>query len=199
MQINDILAETGGLQAIARELGISEAQVESGAAALSPAILGGFKKQVQSQPDGIAGLGDLLGQLGGGRLLDELLGQQPTDLSQGNGVLGRIFGSKDVSRTVSQAAARAQTGERLIYREVKAGRLKAARVGGRRELRLRDEWIDAWLGAKDRRFALSRSEERARQSMAGGRHPATCRARPPRPHQRRADVDVSVEHERRCI
>jgi len=50
-------------------------------------------------------------------------------------------------RTVKQAAKRAQTGERLIYREVKAGRLKAARVGGRRELRFRDEWIDAWLEA----------------------------------------------------
>jgi excisionase family DNA binding protein len=48
-------------------------------------------------------------------------------------------------RTVAQAAAGAQTGERLIYREVKAGRLKAARVGARRELRLRDDWIDAWL------------------------------------------------------
>jgi len=48
-------------------------------------------------------------------------------------------------RTVEQAAARAQTGVKLIYREVKAGRLRAARVGGRRELRLTDEWIDAWL------------------------------------------------------
>jgi excisionase family DNA binding protein len=48
-------------------------------------------------------------------------------------------------RTVSEAAARAQTGTRLIYREAKAGRLKAARVGGRRELRFRDAWIDAWL------------------------------------------------------
>jgi hypothetical protein len=109
MQINDILAETGGLQSMARELGISEAQVASGAAALGPAILGGFKKQVQSQPDGLAGLGGLLGQLGGGGLLDGVLGQQPTDLSQGNGVLGQIFGSKDVSRTVSQDAA-AKTG-----------------------------------------------------------------------------------------
>ena len=105
MQINDILAETGGLQSIARELGISEAQVASGAAALSPAIFGGFKKQVQSQPDGLAGLGGLLGQLGGGSLLDDVLGQHPTDVSQGNGVLGRIFGSKDVSRTVSQDAS----------------------------------------------------------------------------------------------
>lgn len=109
MQINDILAETGGLQSLARELGISEAQAASGAAALSPAILGGFKKQVQTDPNGLAGLGGLLGQLGGGGLLDEVLSPNPTDVSQGNGVLGQIFGSKDVSRTVSQNAA-ARTG-----------------------------------------------------------------------------------------
>ena len=47
--------------------------------------------------------------------------------------------------TVGQAAARAQVGRRIIYSEVQAGRLKAARVGGRRELRLRPAWIDRWL------------------------------------------------------
>jgi excisionase family DNA binding protein len=47
--------------------------------------------------------------------------------------------------TVKQAAERAQVGPRLIYREVRAGRLKAARVGGRRELRLLPAWIDLWL------------------------------------------------------
>ena len=33
----------------------------------------------------------------------------------------------------------------MIYREVKANRLKAARVGGRRELRFLATWIDDWL------------------------------------------------------
>ena len=47
--------------------------------------------------------------------------------------------------TVDEAANRARTGARLIYREVNAGRLRAARVGGRREIRVRPEWIDAWL------------------------------------------------------
>jgi len=109
MQMTDILAQMGGLQSMARELGVSESQVATGAEALVPAILGGFKKQVQSQPTGLDGLGGLLGQLGGGGLLDNVLSPQPTDVSQGNDVLGQIFGSKDVSRAVTQNAA-SQTG-----------------------------------------------------------------------------------------
>jgi hypothetical protein len=105
MQITDILAQMGGLQSMARELGVSESQAVSGAAALIPAILGGFKKQAQSQPSGLAGLGGLLGQLGGGGLLDEVLAPQPTNVNRGNDVLGQIFGSRDVSRTVAQNAA----------------------------------------------------------------------------------------------
>lgn len=105
MNINDILTETGGLQSMARELGISEAEASSGAAALTPAILGGIEKQAQSQPDGLEGLSGLLGGLGGGRLLDNLLAPEPTDVNQGNNVLGQIFGSKDVSRTVAQHAS----------------------------------------------------------------------------------------------
>ncbi len=105
MQLSDILAQTGGLKSLATELGISEGQAASGAAALLPAILGGFKKQAQAQPNGIEGLGGLLGKLGGGSLLDNVLSPQPTDVSQGNDVLGQIFGSKDVSRTVAANAA----------------------------------------------------------------------------------------------
>jgi hypothetical protein len=105
MQITDILAQMGGLQSMARELGVSESQAASGAEALIPAILGGFKKQAQAQPSGLEGLGGLLSQLGGGGLLDEVLAPQPTDVSHGNDVLGQIFGSKDVSRAVAQNAA----------------------------------------------------------------------------------------------
>lgn len=105
MQITDMLSQLGGLQSIARELGISESQAASGAEALAPAILGGFQKQAQAQPQGAEGLGGLLGQLGGGSLMDDVLSPQPTDVSRGDGVLGQIFGSKDVSRAVAQNAA----------------------------------------------------------------------------------------------
>jgi len=109
MQITDILAQSGGLQAMAKELGISEADAARGASALAPAILGGFKKQAQTQPAGIEGLGGLIGQLGGGSLLEDVLSPNPTNVSRGNDVLGQIFGSRDVSRTVAQNAS-AQSG-----------------------------------------------------------------------------------------
>ncbi|MCW5609795.1 MAG: DUF937 domain-containing protein [Rubrivivax sp.] len=109
MQLTDLLARMGGLQSMARELGVDERQVASGADALLPAILGGFKKQAQGQPAGLEGLGGLLGQLGGGSLLDEVMAPQPTPVEHGNDVLAQIFGSKDVSRSVAQNAA-AQTG-----------------------------------------------------------------------------------------
>ncbi|MGN7931327.1 DUF937 domain-containing protein [Sphingopyxis sp. 22461] len=108
MNLTDILAQAGGIESIAKELGIPPAMAKQGADALLPAILGGFKKQAQSG-GGVEGLGGLLGQLGGGGLLDSVLGSQPTEVSQGNDVLGQIFGSKDVSRTVAGQAA-AQTG-----------------------------------------------------------------------------------------
>ena len=105
MQMSDILAQTGGFDSIARELGVDHVQVATGAEALLPAILGGMKKQAQGQASGMDGLDGLLGQLGGGGLLDNLLSPQPTNVGAGNDVLGQLFGSKEVSRTVAQSAA----------------------------------------------------------------------------------------------
>ena len=105
MNLTDILAQAGGLHSVARDLGMDEKQTAAGAEALLPAILGGMKRRAQTQPSGLDGLGGLLGQLGGGGLLDQVLGPQPTDPSQGNQVLGQIFGSKDVSRAVADDAS----------------------------------------------------------------------------------------------
>jgi hypothetical protein len=107
MQLTDILAQMGGIQSMARELGVSESQATAGAAALLPALLGGFKKQ--ARPSGLEGLAGMLGQLGGGGLLDDVLSPQPTNVARGNDVLGQIFGSPDVSRTVASRAS-SQTG-----------------------------------------------------------------------------------------
>jgi hypothetical protein len=109
MQITDLLAQTGGLQSLARELGIDDRQAAAGAAALVPAILGGLQKHEQATSGSVGGLGELLARLGGGNLMDQVLSPGPTDVAAGNAVLGQIFGSKDVSRTVADSAT-AQSG-----------------------------------------------------------------------------------------
>jgi excisionase family DNA binding protein len=47
--------------------------------------------------------------------------------------------------TVREAAGRAKCGARSIYNATRNGKLRAARLGGRRELRFLPEWVDAWL------------------------------------------------------
>jgi hypothetical protein len=109
MDMASMLAQSGAIGAIAKQLGVNEQVAQMGAQALLPSILGGFKKQAQAQPAGIEGLGGLLGQLGGGGLFDSVLAPEPTPVDQGNSILGQIFGSKDVSRSVAGHAAE-QTG-----------------------------------------------------------------------------------------
>jgi hypothetical protein len=104
-QILNALGGPAGVAAMARDLGVDQATVEKGAAALLPMVLGGFKQQAQAQPQGLAGLVGMLSNMGGGSLLDAVLAPKPTPVDQGNQVLGQIFGSKDVSRTVAQQAA----------------------------------------------------------------------------------------------
>lgn len=47
--------------------------------------------------------------------------------------------------TTDEAALRARCGEKIIYRAARSGKLRCAKVGGRRELRFRPLWIDQWL------------------------------------------------------
>ncbi len=105
--ILEALGGSGGLAQMARELGIDERTAMAGAAALLPMVMGGFSKQAAASPQGVEGLAGMLGQMGGGSLLEAVLAPRPTPVDQGNAVLGQIFGSKDVSRAVADRAASA--------------------------------------------------------------------------------------------
>ena len=100
MDMMSILKQSGAIGSIAQQLGVNEQVAQMGAEALLPSILGGFKKTAQAQPTGLEGLGGLL---------DSVVSADPTPVEQGNDVLGQIFGTKDVSRTVAGHAAE-QTG-----------------------------------------------------------------------------------------
>ena len=69
MQITDVLARMGGLQSVARELGVTEDQVSQGAdALLLGGLLGGQAGGARS-----GGLGGLLDMNGDGNALDDIL------------------------------------------------------------------------------------------------------------------------------
>lgn len=120
MDINSLLQNSGAISALSSQLGIDRATAERGAAALMPQVASGFQNPRGDTPQaaaahpagalgGLGGLGGLIGMLGGGGLLDNVVGNEPTQVGKGNDILGSIFGSKQASRDVAQEAA-AQSG-----------------------------------------------------------------------------------------
>jgi hypothetical protein len=99
----------GATQQLGQQFGLNESQVSSALSALVPALAAGFQQNMSS-PQGLDGL---LSALGGGqhqRYVDDAntLAQSDT-VTDGNAILGHVFGSKDVSRQVATRAA-TQTG-----------------------------------------------------------------------------------------
>ncbi len=105
MDLQKMIAQAGGLDAIAHQMGVGTDQAANGLGALLPAVLGGFKKNAQGNEQGLGGLMGAIEGLGGGGLLDNVVGSQPTDINKGNDILGQVFGSKDVSRAVAAHAS----------------------------------------------------------------------------------------------
>lgn len=106
-----IMSAQGGntAQQVGAQLGLNQQQSQSAIAALLPAISSALKQNT-SNPQGLAGL---LGALQGGnhdQYLEkpETLGQAES-ITDGNAILGHLFGSKDVSRAVAGRASE-QTG-----------------------------------------------------------------------------------------
>jgi len=64
-----------------------------------------MRGQAAASPQGFGGLGSILAGLGGDGLLSNVVAPEPTNVSQGDGVLGQIFGNKDNSRAVAADAA----------------------------------------------------------------------------------------------
>ncbi|MGN6818928.1 MAG: DUF937 domain-containing protein [Sphingomonas sp.] len=83
--------------ALAQQFGLTPDQANAAVGALLPAVLGGIKSAEQG------------GGLGSVADIANATNSPATDTDAGNAVLGQIFGSKDVSRSVATAAS-AQTG-----------------------------------------------------------------------------------------
>ena len=99
----------GAAQQAGAQLGLNQQQSQSAIAALLPAISSALKQNT-AKPQGLAGL---LGALQNGnhsQYLDNAASlKSETAMTDGNAILGHLFGSKDVSRAVAGHAAK-QTG-----------------------------------------------------------------------------------------
>ena len=98
-----------GVRQLAGNFGLNEEQTKSAVSSLLPALGQGLARNATS-PGGIESLMGALASGGHERYMDnpETLGSEDT-IRDGNGILGHILGSKDVSRQVAGNAA-AQTG-----------------------------------------------------------------------------------------
>jgi hypothetical protein len=108
MNLTDLLESAGGSQSIAKlaaQFGLDTADAGKLIGALSPALVKGMQKQTVS-PDTRAGLERAIQSERHQRYLDEpeLLADEEAR-KDGNGILGHLFGSKDVSRDVAARAA----------------------------------------------------------------------------------------------
>jgi hypothetical protein len=106
-----MLAAQGGstTRQLGQQFGLDEGQVSSALSALVPALTAGLQRNMSS-PQGLDGL---VSALGGGqhqRYVEDMgTLEHPDTVADGNGILGHILGSKDVSRQLASHAA-AQTG-----------------------------------------------------------------------------------------
>jgi excisionase family DNA binding protein len=58
--------------------------------------------------------------------------------------------------TAAQAAEYVHRGRRFVLREIHAGRLRAARIGGRGEILTRREWCDQYVEEQATPIAMQR-------------------------------------------
>ncbi len=105
--LEEILGAQNGqlLEGLANQFGLSKAQAGGAVGSLLPAVSQGLKREMASR----AGRESLAGALASGdhgRYIDDLaILRDPQAVENGNGILGHIFGSKDVSREVAGRAS----------------------------------------------------------------------------------------------
>jgi hypothetical protein len=104
-----------GIEALSRQFGLSQQQTQAALQALMPAFSQGLKRNA-SDPYGMA---DFMTAMASGQhakyFEDAARANSPEGVAEGNGILGHLFGSKDLSRAVTgQAAAMTGIGQNIL-------------------------------------------------------------------------------------
>ncbi|MFC5386639.1 DUF937 domain-containing protein [Aquamicrobium segne] len=103
------------MEELAKQFNLSQAQAQEAVAALLPAFSQGLKRNTADT----SGLGDFLNALSTGQhakyFEDASRAFSAQGIEEGNGILGHLFGSKDLSRAVAGQAAQATgLGQQLL-------------------------------------------------------------------------------------
>lgn len=106
MNLMEAILSGGGspVTSMAKKFGLDEGQVTQAIQQMIPALTNGVKKNVQ-QKGGLEGLLQALNKGGHERYLDDA-GALLNATDDGNGILGHILGSKDMSRALADRTAK---------------------------------------------------------------------------------------------
>ncbi|MER9657539.1 DUF937 domain-containing protein [Mesorhizobium sp. M0152] len=117
----DMLAQAqngNGMQALAQQYGLSMQQTQSAVEALLPAFSQGLKRNTADP----YGLGAFMTAMASGQhakyFEDASRAFSPQGVDEGNGILGHLFGSKDLSRAVASQAAQASGVNQQILQQM---------------------------------------------------------------------------------
>ena len=106
----DIFAQAqngAGMQALAQQFGLSQQQAQAAVEALLPAFSQGLRRNTADP----YGMGAFMTAMASGQhakyFEDATKAFSPQGIDEGNGILGHLFGSKDLSRAVAAQAAQA--------------------------------------------------------------------------------------------
>lgn len=112
MNLFDLITQAqggGAVRQLSEHFGLDEGQTQSAISALLPAITGAVQQNASSE-GGLAGILNALQTGGHERYVDDPSSiTAPETVQDGNGILGHLFGDKQVSRQVAAQAAE-QTG-----------------------------------------------------------------------------------------
>ena len=132
LNLFDMLANAqngNGVEALARQFGLSQQQAQAAVQALLPAFSQGLKRNT-SDPYGVGAFLSALSTGQHARYFDDAAdASSPQGMAVGNDVLGQLFGSKDLSRAVAAQAAQATgLGQQLLQQMLPA--IAAMIMGG---------------------------------------------------------------------
>lgn len=104
-----------GMEALARQFGLSQQQAQAAVEALLPAFSQGLKQNT-ADPYGIGAFLTAMASGQHAKYFDNPTNAfSPSGVNEGNGILGHLFGSKELSRAVaSQAAQASGIGEQVL-------------------------------------------------------------------------------------